>query len=244
MKIRARLRPAFTLIELLVVVAIIAILAAMLLPSLAHSKEAALRIQCNGNMHQEALGFHMYASDYGGLYPVYPDWADLGGTTGTMTLHGGTLPAIQRPLNKYVPDLKSFQCPNDKGDALWEDTFPYGTVTTYQGWGNSYLTVWGVETMRIQHVTGDATQPGTAAGRPISEATIAQSPSNKLIQGDWPWWADRSKTEPQSWWHDYNGQWKYNVIYGDGHTSFFDFPAIAADWDYTGPNPDPSFTWW
>jgi prepilin-type N-terminal cleavage/methylation domain-containing protein/prepilin-type processing-associated H-X9-DG protein len=62
-KLNMRHRSAFTLIELLVVIAIIAILASLLLPALARSKQQAQGAKCMSNSKQLLLAWILYASD-------------------------------------------------------------------------------------------------------------------------------------------------------------------------------------
>jgi prepilin-type N-terminal cleavage/methylation domain-containing protein/prepilin-type processing-associated H-X9-DG protein len=128
-------RNGFTLIELLVVIAIIAVLMAMLMPSLNIVREQARGIGCSSNQKTLALGYIMYAGDNddtvcGGWAlssPVngVPPWVmpPLENSSGSIVAMGGSGVSVTRrqrynglmegELYKYIKDVGAYHCPGD-----------------------------------------------------------------------------------------------------------------------------------
>ena len=65
MKVNNARLAAFTLIELLVVISIIAMLLAILMPSLRNAREQARRVVCKSNLQQIGILEHTYSQEYG-----------------------------------------------------------------------------------------------------------------------------------------------------------------------------------
>ena len=72
-------RVAMTLIELLCVIAIIALLAALLLPVVTQAQARAKRIQCVDHLRQVGIGLVNFGNEHGGRFPM-SDPASAGGT--------------------------------------------------------------------------------------------------------------------------------------------------------------------
>ena len=87
--IHSRRPHAFTLVELLTVIAIIAILAAMLLPVLAAVKKHALKVQARLEIDQIANAILKYDSDYG-RFPVSTNAQIAASAANSDYTYGGT----------------------------------------------------------------------------------------------------------------------------------------------------------
>jgi prepilin-type N-terminal cleavage/methylation domain-containing protein/prepilin-type processing-associated H-X9-DG protein len=123
-----RARAAFTLIELLVVIAIIALLISILIPSLAHAREAGRRISCASNLRQYCVGLTTYAADYKQRTPTqFPlpgygsnmfacNGAPLAGTPyeNPTSILGPGWWDLREMLKNYLSTLAVLTCPSLK----------------------------------------------------------------------------------------------------------------------------------
>jgi len=104
---------AFTLIELLVVVAIIAILAALLLPALIAARERARRSVCTANLQQIGIGLEGYIGTFAGYYPCDPGWGlelNMGSSPGVPS--GNTVYRYFDPIRKESTILNVYASNN------------------------------------------------------------------------------------------------------------------------------------
>ena len=154
---------AFTLIELLVVIAIIAVLMAILMPTLRAAKDHARRIHCISNVKSLALGWFMYQEDNDGeLVPGHTN-------PGQWVLRPSDGDTVEQKkqairdglLYPYVgKEVDVYACPSDMRE---KDPRNYIGLTVpntallehfdgyFVGWGNhrTVILVWDLESRRI-----------------------------------------------------------------------------------------------
>jgi prepilin-type N-terminal cleavage/methylation domain-containing protein len=128
---RTKKHAGFTLIELLVVIAVIAVLMAILMPSLRAAKQQAAASNCLANARTLAMAWFMYAGDWNDkLVPARMIDNGDKGWIGTPRTEAGVLVSISQTnpevtdedeirgikkgqLFKYVEDAGVYHCPAD-----------------------------------------------------------------------------------------------------------------------------------
>ena len=123
----------FTLIELLVTIAIIAMLAAMLLPALTTARDKGKQISCAGNLKSWGQAKLFYAGDYNG-WSYYPQASFANGTGWRSALY----PYLGFK-NTYLPKGSISTCPSD--------TNPFCTAgTCFSSYGDNTWGSWAMGT--------------------------------------------------------------------------------------------------
>jgi prepilin-type N-terminal cleavage/methylation domain-containing protein/prepilin-type processing-associated H-X9-DG protein len=137
---RAPARFAFTLIELLVVISILAVLMAILLPSLGRARVRARTTVCAANLHALGLAIELYLDENDANFPRYFTTSAAGSPLGPGRLWwfgfepngpaGGTnrpLLTDKSPLAPYTTNLsEKIQCPDfPYNDGLFNRKFDH-----------------------------------------------------------------------------------------------------------------------
>ncbi|MHC4520635.1 MAG: type II secretion system protein, partial [Planctomycetota bacterium] len=137
----------FTLIELLVVIAIIAILMAILIPSLNRAREQGQRAACLSNLKQLTVAWIMYADENdnkivhgctgkGGESPIPANedgWVHWAGYSDNTSEQNQVRAVEEGALFPYCKTAKLYQCPS----GLRGEMRTYAIVDSMNGWPSS-----------------------------------------------------------------------------------------------------------
>lgn len=162
---RQRITRGFTLVEMMVVVAVIAVLIALLIPTLKNVKEAAGETNCASNLKQLGAATISYLAAYNDNLPQvaaqnpYTGQLEIigalfGGKRGSLAMFGiDQYGADKRPLNKFLgsgsylvdtdptngndEDVPVFHCPLDRGQPAQPGIMP-PVDSMYDFIGSSY----------------------------------------------------------------------------------------------------------
>ncbi len=236
----------FTLIELLVVVAIIAVLAAMLLPALQGARESGKAAVCVSNLKQLYVACAAYAADYNGRVPFREwYWQWMGSQyLGSGQNYPGALNGVRYPI---------LQCPGEKGAVI--NGGPTSPVKMFDNpWApTSYAMTYAIHgyvlTPTFTAVFGESTLDPTAWSAPSVYVTSASEVSFMMDCRVWSWgWQDPTFEGwvDIPWWSGWPSVYGYafrhpgnraNVLYYDGHVAAVQSVDHTGKAVYTGKYP-------
>ena len=135
----------FTLIELLVVIAIIAVLMAILMPSLRIAKEQARSINCRSNVRTLTLAWLMYKDENDAKLPnaqtptpgynqkELAPWVVMPQNTGDSSVEEKKEFIKEGVMWPYVKDIGVYRCPSDRRKNISYHKYAYRTYSIVGG---------------------------------------------------------------------------------------------------------------
>ncbi len=207
----------FTLVEVLVVVAILGVLAGLILPALASSKQYARRMECLNNLRQLAVAAQLYANNYGGSYPSAYYRENRNGSVYNhawdyTTINGGGTPESVLPGILWQGERagKVLQCPCYRGPANWlsDPHTGYNYNTSYIGHGEN-------EAIQQPANINDVANPG---GTALFGDGEYRAGANKFMRAPFPGPGDATFGGRYAGTQGFRHQGMTNVAFCDGHT--------------------------
>lgn len=190
---RDLVKGAFTLIEVLVVVAIIAILVAVLIPSLARAREQSSKTACLSNLKQQGIAFSAYSADHrtylpcagrfsyslmeGKYYhgfspPEAHDWARFNGGLLYPKYVGKTAELF------YCPSNQTFNADNtDNGIRIFQQRYvhPLHTDPAYKNAHTFTISPFASYAYAVPAATGRSPHDAGSKMYPVSTVRTRQS---------------------------------------------------------------------
>jgi type II secretory pathway pseudopilin PulG len=214
------------MVELLIVIAIVAILAALLLPRLNRARGQAQRLRCIANLRQINLGLRMYSDESADKAPRTP---------GTTSAPGLNWTGYKSLMKSYV-GLQGASSQNDKLFACPADTFHYDFTTSFGSYVPKGLHEQGPDYLSYAFNGGNARTNSNAPGIAGRVLTSNKEPAKTVLVMEGPALIPYSWHEPK---RPFSAQ---NAIFNDAKNlvSFVDSHVSLIKIHWGGNNPPGS----